>query len=120
MSSETSWKLGVEEIAQIVHEANRAICECAGDSSQKPWTEAEGWQISSAVNGVLFRLNNPNSTAEDQHQAWCNDKRKDGWVYGEVKDATAKTHSCLVPYSQLPFEQRVKDHVFAAIVKACS
>ena len=105
----------VEQIAKVVHNVNKAICDCSGDFSQKIWQEAEEWQRQSAIDGVLYRLHFPNATAEDQHQAWCNDKRKDGWVYGEVKDATAKTHPCLVPFSQLPFEQRVKDFVFSAI-----
>lgn len=106
----------VDEIAKIVHGVNKAICECADDFSQVDWDKAEEWQQKSAINGVLFRVNNPNATAEDQHQAWCSDKRRDGWIYGEVKDSALKTHPCLVQYDQLPFEQRVKDSVFAAIV----
>jgi hypothetical protein len=46
------------------------------------------------------------------------DKVAAGWHYGEVKDAEAKTHPCMVAYEELPFEQRVKDHVFRAIVSA--
>lgn len=38
-------------------------------------------------------------------------------VYGEVKDGEAKTHPCLVPYEQLPPAQRLKDDLFAAIVR---
>ena len=33
----------IENIARACHEANRAICEAAGDFSQKPWAEAEDW-----------------------------------------------------------------------------
>ena len=109
-----------QEIAKITHEANRAICACAGDHSQKPWDQAEQWQRDSAIAGVKYRIENPEATPEDQHNAWSADKRRDGWTYGDVKDAEKKTHPCLVPYDQLPFDQRVKDHVFAAIVTACS
>jgi hypothetical protein len=108
----------IEGIARVCHEVNRAICEAAGDASQRPWNEAEQWQRDSAVQGVHFAINNPDATASAQHEAWMADKRADGWTCGSVKDATAKTHPCMVPYDQLPFEQRVKDHAFKAVVRA--
>lgn len=106
----------IERIAKLCHEANRAICEAAGDDSQVPWDNAADWQQQSAIIGVRFRLDNHDATPDAQHEAWCQDKRENGWVYGEKKDPEAKTHPCLIPYAQLPFEQRVKDHVFQAIV----
>lgn len=108
----------IEEIARICHEVNRGICEAAGDHSQKPWSGAEQWQRDSAIKGVQFTLSNPLATPTDQHDAWARDKVTAGWTYGETKDADAKTHPCLVPYDQLPFEQRVKDHAFRAVVAA--
>lgn len=107
-----------EFIARVCHEANRAICEAAGDFSQKTWDQAEEWQRSSAIAGAMFALANPDAPASAQHDAWSYAKSKDGWVYGTTKDAAAKTHPCLVPFDQLPFEQKVKDFVFKAIVKA--
>lgn len=53
---------------------------------------------------------------EDQHKSWCDAKISDGWKYGDVKDAEAKTHPCLVDYSELPAEQQAKDHLFTGIV----
>lgn len=108
------------EVAKVCHEANRAICEAAGDHSQKPWADAEVWQRDSALTGVMFARNNPDAHAAAQHDAWMADKIAAGWVHGEVKDAEAKTHPCIVPYDELPFDQRVKDHVFRAIVSALS
>jgi RyR domain len=105
-------------IARVCHEANKAYCDALGDSSQKSWDEAEGWQRESAIKGVRFRLDNPNATAADQHEAWRKDKADQGWVYGEVKDAEAKTHPCMVPYEELPFFQRKKDAIFQAVVDA--
>jgi hypothetical protein len=46
------------------------------------------------------------------------DKIKDGWVYGETKDAEKKTHPCLVPFHELPEFQQKKDKLFCAIVDA--
>ena len=110
----------IDDIARVCHEVNRAICEAAGDHSQKPWEHAEQWQRDSAIKGVQFAIQNPNAEPSAQHDAWMADKLADGWRYGEVKDASAKTHPCIVAYDALPFDQRVKDHAFRAVVAALS
>lgn len=107
-----------ESIAQVCHEMNKAICESAGDNSQKSWEQAEQWQKESAIKGVEFAIDNPNAPASAQHDAWSEDKIKNGWKFGEVKDADAKTHPCLVPFEDLPFEQRVKDVAFKQVVNS--
>lgn len=103
-------------IASICHEANRALCERFGDNSQKSWAEAHPEQRESAIKGVEYRLANPEATPEDQHEAWSKEKEANGWVFGPVKDFEAKTHPCLVPYDELPLNQRLKDHLFQGIV----
>lgn len=110
----------VEQIARMCHETNRAWCEINGDSSQAAWEHAPTWQHESCINGVKFRLDNPNSTVAMQHENWLAVKQKDGWVYGETKDVEKKTHPCMLPYEQLPYNQRVKDSLFAAVVDAIS
>jgi hypothetical protein len=106
----------VVEIAKVCHQANKAWCEAKGDNSQKDWEEAEDWQRQSAITGVIFRLGNPNAGKDAQHNAWMEDKINDGWVYGDVKDAVAKTHPCIVPFEKLPEFQQKKDALFCAIV----
>lgn len=108
----------IEQVAKMCHQANKAICESWGDHSQKDWDDAEQWQRDSAISGVKFRIDNPDATSKDQHDAWVADKLANGWVYGDVKDPVAKTHHCLVEYDQLPTVQQAKDAVFSAIVKA--
>lgn len=108
----------IEQIAQIAHETNAAFCRSIGDNSQVKWEDAPDWQKQSAIRGVEFALANPNAPASSQHDAWMKDKIADGWGYGEVKDPAAKTHPCIVSYNQLPRDQRLKDHLFRAVVKA--
>jgi hypothetical protein len=108
--------MDIRAVARVCHEANRALCEAYGDTSQKPWFEAADWQRDSAVKGVQVALDG--ATPRQQHEAWCADKFSAGWVYGPVKDPDLKEHPCLVDYDALPIEQRVKDHVFGAIVRA--
>ena len=105
-----------EQIAKVCHEANRAYCESIDDMSQPSWDDAPGWQISSAITGAYFHANNPNEGTSDSHDSWMQQKIDEGWVYGKTKEPEAKTHHCIVPYEQLPLEQRMKDYIFRGIV----
>lgn len=107
-----------EQIARVVHEANRAYCVTLGDTSQVAWDDAPQWQRDSAIEGVGKMLDGTYTSAEQQHQGWLDFKAADGWTYGPVKDAEAKTHPCMVPYSELPAEQQTKDHLFRAVITA--
>jgi hypothetical protein len=107
-------------IAQLAHEVNRAYCAALGDDSQKPWADAPDWQKNSAITGVELHLANPNAGPEASHESWMAQKLEEGWVYGEEKDEVAKTHPCLVPFSELPVEQQAKDFLFRGVVHAAS
>lgn len=107
--------MNIEGIAALCHEVNRAFCESIGDYSQPTWRNAPDWQRESAIAGVKFHLDNE-TTPEQSHVSWMRQKQLDGWTYGAVKDPEAKTHPCMVPYSDLPQEQRSKDFLFKAIV----
>lgn len=104
----------IERRARAAHEINRAYCEALGDTSQLPWDQAPEWQRASARAGVMHA--DRGATPEQLHERWCEAKSEEGWRYGPVKDADAKTHPCLLPYHKLPPEQRVKDHLFRAAV----
>ncbi|MFD8771450.1 RyR domain-containing protein [Streptomyces sp. NPDC059916] len=107
----------VGDIARVCHDANRAWQIASGDPAVSPaWDDAPDWQRASAIDGVCKALDG--ATSEQLHRDWCDFKTDGGWVFGPVKDETAKTHPCLVPYSELPVEQRRKDDLFAAIVAA--
>jgi hypothetical protein len=108
----------VAPIARVCHEVNRAYCASLGDTSQQSWFAAPSWQRTSAMNGVRFALDNPDASPAAQHEQWMADKLADGWAWGHEKDVALKTHPCLVPYEKLPHEQRVKDELFIAVVRA--
>lgn len=105
-------------IAVVCHEANRAWCLIHGDDTQKEWNYSPSWQKDSAIDGVVFRVKNPNAGPDAMHNNWSAEKVSQGWVYGDVKDAEKKTHPCLVPFEQLPLFQQKKDRLFSAIVDA--
>lgn len=112
----------VEQVARICHEANRAYCTSIGDNSQPTWEQAPDWQKESAIKGVKFHVSHLSVGTEPSpsasHDAWLEEKRAAGWTFGPVKDAEKKTHPCFLPYDGLPMDQRMKDYLFAAIVKA--
>jgi hypothetical protein len=109
--------LTVADVARVCHETNRALQAVTGDPAPSPeWAEAEQWQRDSAIDGVQHALNG--ASPAEQHEAWCDFKRADGWTYGPVKDAAAKTHPCLVDYAQLDAGQKAKDAAFVAVVAA--
>lgn len=110
--------LQVWDIARLCHEANRAYCQAIGDDSQPPWSEAPEWQKTSAFDGVLFHLKNPNAGPAASHDNWSKTKIAEGWTYGPVKNPDLKEHPCLVPFTRLPREQQAKDSLFQGIVHA--
>lgn len=59
----------------------------------------------------------PHVGPEDSHNSWLAEKESGGWVYGPEKDEGAKTHPCMVPYDDLPVEQRRKDALFLAVAR---
>mgnify|MGYP001616754042 CR=1 FL=1 len=105
-------------IARVCHQANKSLCEAFGDTSQVDWESAPQWQRDSAVAGVKFCIANPDAPPSANHESWMAEKVAAGWVHGTVKDADAKTHPCIVPYEELPPDQKAKDYVFKAIVGA--
>ena len=111
-------KMSVEQIAEACHERNREYCHVIGDDSQPAWADAPDWQKESAIAGVEDAISG-DVTPEQSHESWLMQKAADGWVYGETKDAELKTHPCMVPYDELPANQRKKDAIFLATVAEC-
>lgn len=107
-----------EEIARVAHEVNRAYCEALGDRSQPPWEEAPDWQRESALHVVEMHLADPGAGPQASHQAWMAEKLAAGWKLGPTKNPAAREHPWLVPFEQLPLEQRVKDYLFRGVVRA--
>lgn len=47
--------------------------------------------------------------AENVHENWAKGRMEEGWIYGPVRDDSRKETPCLVPYSDLPEEEREYD-----------
>ena len=47
--------------------------------------------------------------AENVHDVWAISRIKEGWTYGPMRDNAAKTTPCLVPYDELPEDEKAYD-----------
>lgn len=109
-------KISVEQVAEICHEANRAYSKSIGEEPKASWGDSSDAIKKSAIDGVLYRWANPEVSPADMHNNWLAFKQEQGYVYGEKIDNEAKTHPCIVEYSELPEEQKIKDSLFISIV----
>ncbi|MFA5154602.1 MAG: hypothetical protein WC554_18805 [Clostridia bacterium] len=66
---------------------------------------------------VEIVINDPNMSQEAQHVEWLKCMHSLGWKWGEITDRKNKIHNCLVSYEDLPFLQKLKDHLFIQTVK---
>lgn len=47
--------------------------------------------------------------ARNVHDVWAASRLSQGWRYGETRSDADKTHPCLVPYEELPEEEKDYD-----------
>ena len=47
--------------------------------------------------------------SKNVHEVWAEARIKQGWTYGEQRNDELKTHPCLVPYDELPEEEKEYD-----------
>lgn len=47
--------------------------------------------------------------SKNVHEVWAETRISQGWTYGEQRNDELKTHPCLVPYEDLPEEEKEYD-----------
>lgn len=47
--------------------------------------------------------------AKNVHEIWAQERISQGWSYGDKRDDESKLHPCLVPYEELPEEEKEFD-----------
>ena len=83
---------------------------------------AEDYKISnerleSLMKGTAFVLENPLTTAEENHNLWMKGKSEQGYVYGDVLDVEKKTHPSMIPFENLSEVEKRKDEMDILMVK---
>lgn len=108
--------IDIELVARVCHEVNRVIQLSTGEEVSRSYDKATNLEKASSNQGVLNAL--AGQTPEELHDSWCENKLRDGWTYGPVKNEKYKQHPCLIPYEELDFDQKMKDFAFHAVVRA--
>lgn len=47
--------------------------------------------------------------AKNAHDIWAKTRMEEGWIYGENRDDHKKEHPCLIPYEDLPDQEKQYD-----------
>lgn len=93
---ESFWKYDYNyrsSTASVIHRKFKIECKIPGiDKAPQNRSEAEN---------NFFR--------EMEHKRWNAYVRSEGFVYAKVRDKLAKTHNLLVPFEDLPYEEKIKD-----------
>ena len=51
--------------------------------------------------------------AKNTHEVWAANRIADGWTFGDHRDDLHKKHPCLIPYDDLPDEEKKYDRLTA-------
>jgi len=60
-------------------------------------------QLPKELNSLLEAM------AKNVHEIWSQERISQGWTFGSKRDDTQKHHPCLIPYEDLPEEEKVYD-----------
>lgn len=53
------------------------------------------------------------SLSKNVHEVWAAGRMAAGWKYGPIRDEIKKEHPCLIPYEELPEEEKDYDRATA-------
>lgn len=101
-------------IASMVSDINKFY-----DPGTLSWDEMDDEYKERVMSGVRVAIASPDLDPEHNHISWFNKMGADGWIFGEVKDAVAKTHPSMVPWVELHPSERIKNSMFLRMVKGC-
>jgi hypothetical protein len=103
--------------AKLAHNLNNTLRGFLIEPPNVPWDELDEESKHRALVGVAFAAENPDLTPKECHAKWVETMANDGWRVGDNVDYVRKEHPSMVPYSQLPEPQKLKDQLFLAIVR---
>lgn len=108
----------MQEIARVAHEGVCGLRQANGFGDCPPWEETTSEERQHAMQSVIAVIRQKSFDSEAIHARYVEEMKANGWTLGEKLDPVAKTSPLLVPFAELPLEQRQEDMVFRAIVLA--
>ena len=107
-----------EKIAEIIYEATRVEASWSKRSIvPEKWVKRDEKFRSQFVDMIdkylsLKKLPTPTQA----HNSWMKAYFKMGWKYGKTRNVVKKTHPDLLPFDELPKDEKDKDAIFLAFV----
>jgi len=107
-----------EVVTKLIYEAARKEAEWSGRSIvPEAWEDRDEKFRKQMVDVVQkYIKSNKIPTPEEAHNSWVKAYLDMGWKYGKVRDTKKKTHPDLLPFDQLPKDERDKDAIFLSLV----
>lgn len=65
--------------------------------------DTDGVRLPDELNVLAERI------AKNVHDVWAQNRLNEGWSYGSVRNDALKQHPCLVPYEELPENEKEYD-----------
>lgn len=109
-------KWEIEACTAAAYEVHRQFCRGMADFTHVPY-ESLASDLKEVARNATIGIVTLEFNAEQSHEAWVAHKRSQGWIRGDIKDESKKTHPCLVSFKELPFEQQAKDDLWVATVR---
>ena len=99
-----------DELGDAYQEENRAFADGIGEKVALAGCAIVSSPLASSGE-VSFRFSDEqvDLLAEEEHRRWCESRRRESWRHGPERDDERKLHPSLVPWAELPEEEKEKD-----------
>jgi hypothetical protein len=104
--------MNAQEIARVVLTAEAA--------RNNNFAQPDESDVDAAASDVQSIIDKPNEGPSNPHRRWVGSKTAEDWEYGEKYDEASKKDPLLVPFGDLPEDERVAAHLKYAIVRVLS
>lgn len=108
----------VSNIALLAHAALNALAHILTGSDLIDWEAAAEDAKARLIAGIQMILDDPQATPEQQHEKWLAARQAEGWKHGKERDADKKISPLILPYAELPTDQKARDYVLFALVRS--
>lgn len=107
-----------ERVAKAIYEATRIEARWSERSIvPEKWEDRDEKFRKNMVDIVVkYLAMDKLPTPEEAHDSWTEAYLKMGWKYGKARDIVKKTHPDMVPFNDLPKDEKDKDSIFLSFV----
>jgi len=110
----------VTQIAKIAHEIRSVSIGLFKGKPTIAWDDLNEGVKNYILREVHYWLKNPSASASDSHNEWLRCKTEEGWSFGEENDHENKKHPSIVPYDQIPIQEKMANELIMKTVRLLS